>query len=282
MIRPPRGAVDTHVHVFDPGRFPFAADAGYHPMSAEVGTAADLAMVLDAAGIERVVLVNPTSGYGTDNRCMLDAIERLGARARGIARVPLDCSGRSLDALARHGVVGVRIDFMGTGATAISDRALSRLLVRLCDRDMVCTMQGEGGQWLAIAPIVAKAPTRVVIDHCGRPDVSMGLNAPAFTAVLRLADTGRVAVKLSGPMRFSAAGPPYRDTDAFFAAAARAFTAQALMWGSDWPFLRSDGRVDYGPSFAHLVHILPKPADQRAALADTPARWFRFLPDRSR
>jgi predicted TIM-barrel fold metal-dependent hydrolase len=276
MIQLPRGAVDTHVHVLDPKRFPFAPDSTYRPVPAEIGTADDLARVLDAAGIDRVVLVNPTSGYGTDNRCMLDAIERLGARARGIARVPLDYSGHSLDDLARRGVVGVRVDFMGPGERAIGDPALRLLLARLADRDMVCAMQAERDQWLAIAPIVAAAGGRVVIDHCGRPDVAKGVDGHAFTAVLRLADTGRVALKLSGPMRFSASGQPYRDTDVFYTAAVRAFTPRALMWGSDWPFLRSEQRIDYGPSLMHLEKVLPDASDRRVALVETPASWFGF------
>jgi predicted TIM-barrel fold metal-dependent hydrolase len=264
------------VHVFDPARFPFAADAAYHPVPAEVGTAEDLEAVLDAAGVGRVVLVNPTSGYGTDNRCMLAALERLGSRSRGIARVPLDCSGRALDALGRRGVAGIRIDFMGPGQAAMDDPATSKLLARLADRGMVCVMQAEGEQWLGIAPIIGKARVRVVIDHCGRPDAKRGVDAPAFAAMLRLAQTGRVAVKLSGPMRFSAMRSGYSDTDAFYAAVASEFSPKALMWGSDWPFLRCTRRIDYGPALAHLAHVLPRPSDRRAALVDTPREWFGF------
>lgn len=73
-LRVPADAVDCHVHVFDPARFPFAGDASYRPIPSECGTAVDLAATLDAAGIARVVLVNPTSGYCVDNRCMLDGL----------------------------------------------------------------------------------------------------------------------------------------------------------------------------------------------------------------
>ena len=88
--------------------------------------------MLDAAGIERVVLVNPTSGYGDDNRCMLDALERLGPRARGIARVPLDVSPRRLDALARRGVVGVRVDFIVAGLAPLGRCVVSALARAAC------------------------------------------------------------------------------------------------------------------------------------------------------
>lgn len=272
---PPR-ATDCHVHVFDPARFPFAADTPYSPIAAECGTAVDLAATLDAAGVDRVVLVNPTSGYGDDNRCMLDAIERLGSRARGIARVPLAVTGRELDALARGGVVGVRVDFIAGGLAPLEDPAFATLLARLADRDLLLDLQGEAEQWSAIAPALASSPVRVVVDHLGRPCPESGVDAPGFIALLGLAGSGRVAVKLSGAMRCSRVPAPYQDLDPFVDVLLQAFTPQRLVWGTDWPFLRSERRFDYGPQLTLLHRFVPNPQDRRAILSDTPARWFGY------
>lgn len=272
----PRGATDCHVHVFDPARFPFRADTPYQPIPCECGTVDDLAATLDAAGIERVVLVNPTSGYGEDNRCMLDAIERLERRARGIARVPLSVGGRALDALARRGVVGVRIDFVAMGLVPLADPAFKTLLAKLADRDLVLDVQGEADQWTHIAPVVASVPVRVVIDHAGRPDPKRGVNARGFRALLGLSAKGRVAVKLSGPMRYSRAPRPWRDIDSFIEAIVREFTPARLVWGSDWPFLRTERRFDYGPMLATLTRAIAMPRERRTVLATTAAHWFGF------
>jgi predicted TIM-barrel fold metal-dependent hydrolase len=277
--KPPRlppGSADCHVHVFDPGRFPFASDVAYRPVPSECGTADDLAATLDGVGIGRVLLVNPTSGYGEDNRCMLDAIERLGPRARGIARVPLTASGRRLDALARHGVVGVRLDFVSAGLAPLHDRALRPLLARLADRDFVLDVQAEADQWTAIAPAVADVPVRIVVDHAGRPRPDQRVDAPGFRALLGLADAGRTVIKLSGPMRYSQRPPPYEDVDPFVRAIVAAFTPRRLVWGSDWPFLRVDRRFDHGPALAQLRRAVPDARDLRAILVSTPARWFGF------
>ena len=48
------------------------------------------------------------------------------------------------------------------------------------------------------------------------------------------------------------------------------------MWGSDWPFVRTDERIDYGPELACLQRWLPDEADRRKVLWDTPARLFGF------
>jgi predicted TIM-barrel fold metal-dependent hydrolase len=275
-LRLPALATDTHVHVFDPVRFPFAPDTPYQPIAAELASAHDLAAMLDAAGIERVVLVNPTSGYGDDNRCMLDALERLGPRARGIARVPLDVSSRRLDALARRSVVGVRVDFIVAGLAPLSDTSFVRLLTRLADRDLVLDVQTEGDQFARIAKALAGVPVRVAVDHLSRPRPEQGVGAPGFRALLGMAGSGRVAVKLSGPMRCSRETAPYRDLDPFLAVLLREFSASRLVWGSDWPFLRSDRRLDYGPMLAWLARAVPRASDRRAILATTPGRWFGF------
>lgn len=272
----PAGATDAHVHVFDPTRFPFAADAAYHPIAAELGSARELAVLLDAAGVQRVVLVNPTSGYGDDNRCMLDALERLGSRARGIGRVPLDVTPRRLDALARRGVVGVRVDFIAKGLEPLQDASFARLLARLADRNLLLDVQSEGDQFVPIANALADVPVRVVVDHMSRPVPEQGVGAPGFRALLRMAGSGRVVVKLSGPMRCSRRTAPYPDLDPFVAALLREFSSTRLVWGSDWPFLRTGRRFDYGPMLAWLARAVPRASDRRAILATTPARWFGF------
>ncbi len=50
------------------------------------------------------------------------------------------------------------------------------------------------------------------------------------------------------------------------------------MWGSDWPFVRMDERMDYGPPFTCLPRWLPDEGDRRKVLWDTPARLFGFKP----
>lgn len=276
-MRLPRNTTDTHVHVFDPVRFPFAADAAYRPIAAELGSADELATLLDASGVARVVLVNPTSGYGDDNRCMVDALTRLGARARGIARVPVDVRPRQLDALARRGVVGVRVDFIAKGLEPLRDaRAFATFVARLADRNMLLDVQGEGEQFVPIVRALASAPVRIIVDHMGRPIPASGVNAAGFRALLGMADSGRVAVKLSGPMRCSADSAPYRDLDPFVAALLRAFSAKRLVWGSDWPFLRTPRRFDYAPMLAWIHRVVPRASDRRAILATTAATWFGF------
>src|SRR5688572_33349306 len=66
----PRGACDSHVHIFDPKRFPYAAKRVYTPPDALVE---DLLALQKALRMDRVVVVQP-SVYAADNACTLDAV----------------------------------------------------------------------------------------------------------------------------------------------------------------------------------------------------------------
>ena len=70
---------------------------------------------------------------------------------------------------------------------------------------MFAQFQVEHDQLLVFKPWIEAIPVRVLVDHCGRPTPQAGLAQPGFAALLDLAGTGRVHVKLSGYAKFSAA-----------------------------------------------------------------------------
>ena len=91
--------VDCHNHVLDPVRFPYAADVHYRPAGQEIGTAAQHRAVMAAYGVRHALVVGPNSGYGLDNRCLLDALAASEGRFKGIAVVRNDASREELLAL---------------------------------------------------------------------------------------------------------------------------------------------------------------------------------------
>ena len=102
--------IDCHVHIFDPDRFPYAPDTWYRPAGGETGTAAQLGHVLDAHDVSHALIVGPNSGYGLDNRCLLDALARGRGRYQGVAVVRNDASRDELQDLQAAGVVGVAMN----------------------------------------------------------------------------------------------------------------------------------------------------------------------------
>jgi predicted TIM-barrel fold metal-dependent hydrolase len=125
-------------------------------------------------------------------------------------------------------------------------------------------------------PLLTQTGVRVMIDHCGRPDLAKGLQEPGFQTLLELGRGGNAVIKLSGPFRYSQQAWGYTDTDAAVAELIKAFTLNNCVWGSDWPFVRHDARVDYGPMLACAKRWLPDANHYRKVLCENPARLFGF------
>jgi predicted TIM-barrel fold metal-dependent hydrolase len=266
--------VDSHCHVLDPARFAYAPDVAYRPAGQEIGTPVQYRQVMDAYGVRHALLVGPNSGYGNDNRCLLDTIARGEGRFKGIAVVPNDTGRAELLRLKAAGIVGIAFNATVHGVDHYLGTA--GLLALLSELDLFVQVQVEHDQMVALAPMLERSGARILIDHCARPTPSAGLQQPGFQAVLALARTRRAAVKLSGHQKFSAEAPPYDDTLTFVRALIDAYTLDACVWASDWPFLKAGERLDYGPLLRRVEHLLPDAADRQRLLWDTPRRLFGF------
>jgi predicted TIM-barrel fold metal-dependent hydrolase len=266
--------IDCHVHVLDPARFPYAADTHYRPAGQETGTAAQLLQLMDAYGTQYALIVGPNSGYGLDNRCLLDAIARSGGRCKGIAVVANDASRSELEDLKAAGIVGVAWNVTYYGVDYYANAA--GLLDRLAALDLFVQVQVEHDQLVPLVPMLEHGGARILVDHCGRPNPAAGLAQPGFRALLGLAATGRAFVKLSGIVKLSREPFPHDDARPYIDALIDAFTLDACMWASDWPFLRAPARLDYGVLLAFVARLFPDATQRHQVLWKTPDRLFRF------
>jgi len=266
--------IDCHAHVLDPANFPYGEDIAYKPAGQEIGTAAQLQQVMKTYGVGHTLLVQPNSGYGGDNACMLDAIARDRRRFKGIAIVPFDADLAMLRDLQSRGVIGVAFNPTFHGVAYY--RPAGGLIEKLAQLGMFLNLQVEHDQLLSFVPWIESIPVRVLIDHCGRPTPEAGLAQPGFAALLELARTGRISVKLSGYAKFARAPYPFEDAWPYLRALVDAFTLDHCLWASDWPFLRATARQDYGPLVDLAATLFPDAADRRKLFWETPCRLFGF------
>jgi predicted TIM-barrel fold metal-dependent hydrolase len=275
MSTTPRAA-DCHAHVFgDKAKYPFSPKTHYQPDPSQQGTAEKFRAVLDAHGFTHGLLVG-AAPYLYDNSCMLDAIASSGGRFKGIGLVKPDITDRELASLNDRGMVGMRINLMSFGMRELTEPGADRLFARIREMNWFVQIHCEKDNLVAAAPFLCKAGVRIMVDHFARPDIKAGVGNPGFQTLLELGKSGNAVVKLSGPFRSSLQGYPYTDVDPFIAAAIDAFTLDNCVWGSDWPFVRMDERMDYGPPATCLARWLPDPKDRQKVLWDTPSRLFGF------
>lgn len=237
--------IDCHNHIFDPEAFPYQPDAGYQPDGHEKASFDLFSQMMDAYGISNALIVGPNSGYGEDdNRALLDAINRSNGRCKGMAVVSQDTSLEQLQALNEQGIAGItfNIAFYGVEHFARS----TPLLDRIAQLGMIAQLQVEDDQLVPLASMFIDSGARLLVDHCGRPNLSAGIDSSGFQSVLSLADTGRAWIKVSGFDKFSSTSLPWDDTRAHVTAIQQSYGEDRLIWGSDWPFLRARQRMDLG------------------------------------
>lgn len=266
--------IDCHAHVLDPARFPYGEDIEYKPAGQEIGTAHQLVHVMKTFGVRHLLLVQPNSGYGSDNSCMLDAIRTYSGHFKGVAIADLDASLETLRDMKRQGIVGIAFNstFHGTDYY----RKSGKLMEKLAELGMFLQLQVEHDQLLAFEDWIRQIPVRVLVDHCGRPTPQAGLGQPGFSTMLKLAGTERLHVKISGYAKFARQPYPFEDAWPFIRAIVDACTLERCMWASDWPYLRATDRQDYGPLLKMVELLFPDPNDRRVLFWETPGRLFGF------
>ena len=268
--------VDCHAHVYDLARYPLHASSGYDPDTREMGNAEQFEGVMDAHGFSHALLINPLGGYGTDNSCMLDVLARSQGRFKGVAVVAHGTPEAELERMARLGVIGLRFNLNFPASPALAAPGADRTLHIARALGWFAQVHYQDDTLLAALPILLRAGLPIVVDHCGRPNTRLGLEQPGFKALLELGRQGQAVVKLSSVFRIAAF--PYAQADEYVGALIDAFTLERCVWGSDWPFMRAQERVDHAGLIAAFERWIPSAADREKVLGSNPARLFGFGP----
>lgn len=271
----PPGACDAHCHVFGPSAiFPFVENRTYTPADAPKEK---LFALHEKLGIERCVIVQAGS-HGFDHAAISDAIAAKGGAYKGITLLPTTADDAEIRRLDTAGFCGVRFNFMphlGKGA-AIED--VIAFAERLAEHGWHLQIHLASTLMEEMAPYLRRSPAVVVIDHMARVDAGLGLQQPAFRALLDVMEDEKFWVKVSGCERISRQGPPYADAVPFARKLVDEFGDRTL-WGTDWPHVNFSGEVpDDGRLVDLLADIAPSEAQRKALLVDNPQRLYRFAP----
>ncbi len=276
IVALPRGAVDTHVHVFAPP-YKLSPHRGYNPPDS---TLADLKHLHTTLGIDRVVFTQP-SVYGVDNSAILDGMAALNAespdRARAVAAITLDIRDDELAALDARGVRGVRLNTDNKGGMPIATAAIPDLAARIAPLRWHIEFLFPGKDIIALMPTLAAVRVPISIAHFAYQPATAGVSAPGFKALIELMRRGNTWMKISGANRVSATDLlPYDDVKPMAEALIEA-APDRIMWGTDWPhpnkYLVNPNDGDLVGAFGDWV---TDDAMRRRIMVDNPAEFYRF------
>ena len=250
---PPAGAVDAHCHVFGPAdRFPYHPKRKYTPCDAPKEKLFELR---DYLGFSRNVIVQ-ASCHGSDNAALVDALEASGDLARGVSVLSSDVTDHELNHLNNAGVRGVRFNFV----KRLVDSTPRQVFIDLADRvkafDWHIVVYFESPDLEELRPFIESLAKDqvVVVDHMGRPDVSLGPEGSEFGAFMSLLDENtNIWTKVSCPERLTQQPPDYSDVVPFAKALVEAFPNRVL-WGTDWPH---PNMKSHTPDDGALVDVIP-------------------------
>ena len=281
------GACDCHVHIVGPTvQFPQSAHGSYVAGPAAVES---LRAIAEPLGVSRFVIVQP-SFYGTDNSCLLEALDKLRDSGRGIAVVDAtSITSGILESYNQRGICGLRLNFYSSPVED-ANRKLERSLTETQDILPRNTWHVEiiarAGTLAATAPILARSKVPIVINHYGLLE-NQAPESPAGRALLELISLPHVWIKLSAPYRCSkdplATSPP-----SSWLAALLNTTPDRCVWGSDWPHTPSRNdvpggnkmlsyrKISYERLFDDFLGALESPELARRVLIENPARLYGF------
>ncbi|WP_340643723.1 amidohydrolase family protein [Phenylobacterium sp.] len=270
--RPPAGAVDAHCHVFGPeAQFPYAPERKYTPCDAGKD---QLFALRDFLGFSRNVVVQATC-HGKDNRALVDALKASNGLARGVATVGEEITEAELQELHDAGVRGVRFNFLKRLADFTPHDVLRRIAAKVAPFGWHVVVYFEAPDLEELQPLFTSLPTKVVVDHMGRPDVALGVEHPQFQRFLTwMAEDPDVWSKVSCPERLSLSGPPYDDVVPFQRAIVERFPDRVL-WGADWPHPNLKGHMaDDGVLTDQIPKFATSETARRKLLIDNPMALY--------
>ncbi len=232
----PSGACDTHIHLFGPaGKYKFASDSPYTAQDALPETQIALQDIL---GLSSAVIISP-GGYGSDYTMLADVLAKYPDRFRGIALMPGDALSSEFSRLGKLGVRGLRMisETRGGHLPHFNREAAARAY----EHGWHVQFYPHGTDIVDYADKLLSLPNDIVLDHFASIPTAGGVDQPAVKAVLRMLDTGRVWLKISGPMRCTLENFPYPSVTPL----AQLFVKHAperMVWGSDWPHVNMNDR----------------------------------------
>lgn len=273
-LRLPKGACDSHVHVFGPASvFPYAKDAPFVPADAPKETLFAMHALL---GVEHCVIVQSTC-HGFDNSVVADALKAKQGSYCGIALAPVSVDDGELKRLDGLGFRGLRFNFMQHLGAGPKIEEVIALSARLAPLEWHLQLHFESSLIHELAPWLRRSAVPVMIDHMARVDASRGVDQPDFRALLELMEDRRVLVKVSGVERCSKQSAPYRDAIPLAAKLVAEFGHRSF-WGTDWPHPNLNHVPDDGMLADLLSEIAPSEAQRQALLVDNPRRFYRYRP----
>jgi len=251
--------VDSQIHMWPANTAERPWVPGTRPQLPEPFTIERVVPMIDAAGVDRVVIVPPTlEGERIDYA--QEAVRRYPGRFAIMARIALDKPDRAarLATLKQElGVLGVRLNIAGEQAAWLTD-GTADWFWPAAEKANIPVMFLTNGQTHLFGGIAERHPRlALIIDHMGVASAAVQANKvpEAIDQSVALARFPNVSVKLSAAPLFSAEPYPFRDVSLHIRRLFDAYGPRRCYWGTD--VTNSYAKATYRQRVTHFTEELP-------------------------
>jgi predicted TIM-barrel fold metal-dependent hydrolase len=256
--QPRRIIVDAQIHMWKANTPDRPWVPGTRPQLPEPMTIERVVPMIDAVGVDRVVIVPPTLegdrvDYGQE------AARRYPGRFATMGHIALD-DPNSAHRLAgwrdQPAVLGVRLNIAGAQAKWLTD-GTADWFWPAAEKARLPVMFLTTGQTALFGPIAERHPAlTLIIDHIGISTETLrnGGMPEAVAASAALAKYQNVSVKLSSIPLFSAQPYPFRDMTDHIHRLFDAFGRERCHWGTD--VTNSFAKASYRERVTHFTETL--------------------------
>lgn len=223
-------------------------------------------------------MLTQPSVYGTDNRCMLNAVAKMDGKFRAVVAVDADVTDRELERFHAQGARGARVNLVDKGGNPFDSIAAVRAFTeRLKDLRWHLEVLIHVHSFEDLRAAMNSMVVDVSVGHLGYMKTDNGIDHPGFQEFLKLPQDGNCWVKVSGSYRIATSPwPPYDDVLPVARALIEA-NEDRVLWGTDWPHPTFKGNMpNDGALMDQLADRAPDEAVRRKILNDNPEALFSF------
>lgn len=248
------GIYDSHTHVWESNSI--ATRSARNSSLTTPGSAECLLRLMDENNVIQSLVITPMT-LGFDNSISLEVAHRYPERLIPIVRIDLESHHHleSFQELCGDGARGLRINLhhLPSADFLLADKYL-KLWSYLESASIPLFIHCEASQLQVIYAIASKyQKMKVAIDHMGRIASKEGTTSASFTKLLTLAELPNIYIKISSTNFFAEVTDTHSDLSDFISIILQKFSADRLIWGSDWPFSENDGT--YATSLEPLLSM---------------------------
>ena len=261
--------VDVHVHVFARLSDGYPREVSRLAPSDKEGTAEQLLREMDAAGIDRAVLIEMNGTRIEYHKYVAHCVEKWPNRFTATGLVDVndpDPSARLRELVEATGIEGIRIGDLGDPGAAYVEDLKSYTLFQCADELGININIYTGSVNISCVEMLAEAFPKVNIsldhlsvmpstsgstDRWGRPRFdNEPLPPPTYPRVLDMVRFPNVYIKVSGEYAFSKVPWPYEDMRPMVEQIYQAYGPGRMMWCSDSPWILDE------PGYQRLVALI--------------------------